>query len=197
MHLDPEFAPYTETLDLETMDRSEDVAYFLDTSFVLRGYNDSWIEFALANDGADVIERFPIGCDVLAVIDESLRPFYVEGYRKAMADGERFDCEYECSSPDVFRLLAQSAYPLDTAGWLITNHFRIQEPFAPDAGEELGPRHVDETGNIIQCCHCRKTRDQSRHEKWDWIPQLVRNPRPEITHSLCVHCLNFYYPAQA
>jgi hypothetical protein len=197
MYLDPDFAPSLADLSLEALEESQDVVYVLDREYRLRGYNSAWVQFARVNDGSDVIDRFPLGCDVMAVIDESLQPFYRRGYGLALECRDRFDCEYECSSPDVFRLYVQSAYPLgDGSGLLITNHCRLEEPFPPDAGVCFGPRHVDDNGNIIQCCHCRKIRDHSATEKWDWIPELIRQPRKEISHSLCLHCLHFYYPAQ-
>ncbi len=197
MHLDRKFGLSIEGVDLESLQNSADVVCLLDGAFRLRGYNDAWVQFAAVNDGADIIERFPIGCDLLAVIDPSLRAFYEDGYTSALHNDERFDCEYECSSPDVFRLFVQSAYPLPCqAGLLVTHHLRLEEPFPPDCGVCFGPRHVDKNGNIVQCSHCRKVRDNSQSEKWDWIPDLVRNPRPEISHSLCLYCLDFYYPSR-
>jgi hypothetical protein len=48
-------------------------------------------------------------------------------------------------------------------------------------------------GFIIQCCHCRKIKNQEFTRRWDWVPALVATANPRTSHTFCPYCLEFYY----
>ncbi|MFP4052696.1 MAG: hypothetical protein ACLFV7_02405 [Phycisphaerae bacterium] len=195
MKLDKHFRDAVDYVDFSAIEASADVTFFLDDRLCLCGWNQAYDRFAIENDGADVLVRFPLGFSLPEVIDPSIRSFYVDGFQQAVQTASVFGHEYECSTPEKFRLFYQTAYPLlRQRGLVVTNHQRLEASFAQDMEQQFDARHVRADGSIVQCCHCRKIQDQNRPEKWDWIPQLVRIPHPDREQGLCAACFEHYYP---
>lgn len=46
---------------------------------------------------------------------------------------------------------------------------------------------------LKQCMHCRRVL-RADASTWDWIPELVGKPRPNMTGGLCDPCLAHHYP---
>ena len=198
MKADPGFTSLLKNLDLNRMDESSDVIYILDNHFILRAFNSAWEIFAKENNGAGVLGKFGLGTLVIDVISEPLKAhysdLYSDLYRKALTSATRIDSEYECSSDKICRKFRQSLYPLkDRAGILVSNHLEIAEPYEAKSAKP-SPKHVSKEGMIVQCSHCRRTKDQTQNDKWDWIPEFFRKMPGNTSHGLCGHCYDFYYP---
>lgn len=48
-------------------------------------------------------------------------------------------------------------------------------------------------GFVHQCAHCRRIQRSDNSHEWDWLPELVRVPRSNISHGLCEPCYSYYY----
>ncbi|RJP59107.1 MAG: hypothetical protein C4541_06855 [Candidatus Auribacter fodinae] len=181
-------------LDLESLSQSNDTVCVIDTDFRLVAFNEAWVNFAITNNGSDVLQKYPLGCVILDACFHDAKEFYRKAYAEILADPDRFDQDYECSSDAVHRLFHQTAYPLrNNTGILITHHLVYERQYA-GTPHEFGAQHVSKDGFIVQCAHCRKVQDHSKPDTWDWVPSLVRDPLPNISHSFCSACLDFYYP---
>jgi hypothetical protein len=194
MLLDPDFSQHLAHLDLRAIETSADATYAVDDGLVIRAVNPAFVDFGLRNGFPDVRERSGPGSQLLAAIDDPARAHLREKLRSVLANGEPWHHTYLCSSPEVFRRFRQSVYPLpERRGLLVSNHLVAEAP-SPDRAIDLNAYHVSPRGVIVQCCHCRKVRNWSRVEGWDWVPSLVAQVDPRVSHSYCEHCLHHYYP---
>lgn len=193
VHLDPRFRQTLGAFDLNAIAGSKDVIYFLDADLVIRGFNQAWLDFALANGGQDIPKRFPIGTPLRKGIIGDAWDFYRQAYREALDTLVTFEQEYECSSADVFRRYQQTAYPLGHGvGLYISNHLAETRPIT-EPGMPFTSDYIDDHGMVCQCAHCRRTRHARQLNRWDWVPALVREPYPQTSHSFCPPCFAFYY----
>ncbi len=183
-------------LDIETIRNSPDTMCIIDPQFRLLAYNQAWVDFARSNDGADVLTTYPLGSSILTAFADAVKPFYTSAYASALRTHAVFAHDYECSSPDRYRLFHQTAYPLTGGTGLLITHHLIEEMGHKEQSSQFSPRFLDSHGHIIQCCHCRKIQDPSEHLKWIWVPEILRTPPHPISHTLCPRCLDFYYPAE-
>jgi len=194
VEIDPAFAANLSAVNLTHMDESSDVIYIVDRAMKLRAFNAAWTHFALANNGAEILERWKLGTSLFGILSGAIEDYLLEGYEKAMREGTVFSYSYECSSPDVFRLFQQSAYSLHNfEGLVITNHQAIKKPHTEE-NVTFSKRFVDKHGIIIQCMNCRKIRDPNDKSKWFWVPELLTSPWPDTSHDICSPCLEHYYP---
>ena len=194
MLIDDTFQEAVHSLDLESMRKSQDTIYIIDSRFKLRGYNPSWVNFAKHNSGIEVLKKYPIGISILTAIPEKLKPFYRASYTSALTSRVVFAHDYECSSANQFRLFHQTAYPLPEAAGLIVTHHLIEQFNHPGPNHAFTTKLLDEHGHITQCCHCRKIRSPANQHAWLWVPSIVKTPPPNTSHSVCPRCLEFYYP---
>lgn len=197
MKLDVSFASSLEHLELDSVRRSADVIYALDRDYRLRAYNNAWENFARENDGEGILAQYDLGSNIFHAIPEELTPFYEEAYRNALERRERFDHDYECSSPEVYRLLRESVYPLaDGNGWLVSHHI-IRVHAHTDSPAPMTDDLINGSGMVTQCSHCRKVCVPGEEEQWVWIPGSLSLPREILSHGLCPRCCDFYYPGSA
>lgn len=199
LRLTPAFGAALATFDLATLARQPDTIYGLDADLRLAFLNPAWFTFAAANGGEPAVSReWGLGRCVLEACPPVLRDFYTQALTDALAQGKRWDHDYECSSPDVLRHMRLSAYPLPgRAGLLVVNALIVATPREAEAatGRPLDPvDYADSHGIVHQCAHCRKIRRASGPRHWDWVPALVTGPAQMISHDLCDVCLDYYYP---
>lgn len=192
---DPGFERVLSPFDTEALERHPDVVYAVSADLVLRYHNPTWVDFARSNDAdARFNDRFGLGASLRDVLPSVLLPFYEEGFRKCSSTGEPWGHAYECSSPETLRLYHMMTYPLIDGGLLVVNTLVKSTPLAHDAAEALEEDYRNEHAFFVQCAHCRKFRRHSGPERWDWIPEWVREPRSGVSHGLCLMCLSFHYP---
>jgi hypothetical protein len=194
MIIDPDFKKQISHMDIEYMSDSQDTICIVDNDLRLVGYNDAWINFANNNNGESALQQFPLGANISDAGEEPIKSYIEKAYRGALQNNKPFEHDYECSSPEKFRVFHQTAYPLiDSIGLVITNHL-VQEKPHTEKEVEFNNRFVNEHGIIIQCANCRKIRNPVNPSNWYWVPSLVKSPLENISHSLCVPCLDHYYP---
>lgn len=193
LHIDQTFVAMLPVAESRVIAASRDTVYVLDRLLTIRAYNSAYARFGASNGCPQVEQVYGIGCKLVTVLPPVASNLYMPAYRQAMETGTRVDHDYECSSPRVYRRYRQTAYPLaEGRGLIVTNHLVYEMPHTWRP-QTTGPRHFDENGWLTLCACCRKVRDWSRPEKWDWVPGLVEVPHPRTTHGYCLHCLHFYY----
>ena len=194
MTISDSFRAAAPHLDWPTLERSGDSVYLLTPDLELAGWNEAYSAFALANGGDDVERRFPVGRSVLAAIDGPLREHYARVFAAALDTGRVRHGHCECSTPDEQRILRSSIYPVRGGAGLVVSHHLVLQTAHPEAGTALRPHHRRADGLIVQCGNCRKVQDLRSPSKWDWVPEVVDRPPPDISHSICPNCLDHHYP---
>jgi hypothetical protein len=148
-----------------------------------------WVRFARANGGDDVLVRWGTGASIATALPEPLLSYYRGVFAQVATQRHPWDCDYECSSADVYRLFRMRIYPLDE-GFGIVHALRIQEPYY---GHASAPDDAYlEEGLIAMCAYCRKVRHRPTG-RWDWVPAYVSQRLPNISHGMCPGCASHYW----
>lgn len=164
--------------------------------------NPSWFDFAQANAGEPAISaRWNLGTCVLDAVSESLRAFCQQLFQDCLTGtkekGSLPQHVYECSSAEVYRCFAMHLYPLDGEGALIM-HAPIVEYSHPmgkcPSFEAVRELYLDNNQVIHQCSYCRRVKNESETNRWDWVPDWVNNSPPEVCHITCGACMDHYFP---
>lgn len=194
MKIDPEFEKDILYLDLTTIEESEDVIYIVDSAFTLKAYNNMWENFALDNNGEEILRRYPLGSNVQDAFREPIKSYLIQAYTAALQDNTPFEQTYECSSPLEYRLYRQTAYPLvRSRGLVISNHL-VRKSQLREEIVAFSKQFIDNRGIITQCQNCRKIRDPQNEQRWLWVPSLVKNTLANTSHGICPQCLDHYFP---
>lgn len=175
------------SLDAFGIATADDTAYLTTHDRKLLETNEGWTRFAQANGDGALLERCVPGFCVDDVVPEVLRSFFVTAYERALATGERFEHDYECSSADVFRRLRMIVYPV-RGDRLLFVHSRIVE--RPHERDPASPP----LGLIKMCAHCRRVRESDEHSPWIWVPEYLTTMPLRVSHGLCEPCFAHYYP---
>lgn len=200
--IDPFFRPLlASAFDLDDLCQQDHTIYALDRDLRLVFMNPAWFRFAHENGAPTaIVEDWDLGRSVLDACPGELRGFYANAYTRVLESDKVWDFDYECSSPEQYRLLHQTVYPLPGgAGLLVVNspvvtreHDAAERPArAPDAAA-----YRNAEGALVQCSHCRRIRRNAEQECWDWVPEWVARVPRVTRHGLCSICLNHYYPGQ-
>lgn len=194
-----EFVPLLEGFDRGHLRDNPASVFGFWPDLTLAYVNDAWFGFAAANGGEPGISTsWGIGARLTDAISPPLDGYYARRLKLCLSEGNPWSHEYECSSPDQFRKFHMIVYPLkDGRGGLVVNSLVIDEPHNPKRRREHAAkleRYADEDGSLHQCMHCRRTRRNTVHDQWDWVPVWVAQSPPNTSHGLCQTCLDFHYP---
>lgn len=195
---EPNFPDLLIGLDLETLEKSRACVFAVDKNLCLSYFNPAWYVFASENRGQPVISgNFPLGTPVLDAISGDLKEFYRKNLQQVFDKGEVWHHEYECSSPDSFRVFAQSVYPLkNSEGLVFVNQLRIERPIS-DEGRRIGKpdvqTYLQDSGYINQCSNCRCVQRVDENEVWDWVTDWVESSPHETSHTICPVCFDYYW----
>ena len=153
---------------------------------------------ARSNSRADSNSLSVLGRSVMDVTPESLHRFYTGVYSEARRTGRPSEHDFQCSSPEMFRLFHMRILPLGDPYLCVENSLSIERPHAGDP-ENAGPtsgRYLDDHGIVTMCCHCRRTRRVRGvgPPKWDWVPEFLNYPPGAVSHGLCLVCRRYFYP---
>lgn len=169
-----------------TLAPTANVTYVVSDDWRITETNEAWHTFARDN-GCD---RLHVGASLLDVIPPALLPFYQSGFARAAASGQRWEHDYECSSPQLFRRFRMLAYPFDDS-FVVTHALLIETPHPWQMFQPGGTYECN--GCIVMCAHCRRVRATSERERWDWVPDYLRVDQSRTTHGLCPGCYSYYY----
>lgn len=175
--------------------RTTDTVVGLWPDLTIAYVNPSWFRFARDNGAqADFDARWTIGCNLLASIPEVLQAHYQASYDQCLQSGVPLDVDYECSTPDRFRVFRSTAYPLGGGqGLLVVHSLRIDRAHDRPVVEPAVERFIGQHGILVQCSYCRRFAEGLDDRRWLWVPDWVREPPAEVSHGICSPCLSYYF----
>lgn len=183
--------------DLETMEKEQAIIYLLSPDLNVVYCNKAWDIFAQENGGIVLNREEVLGRPVLDAIPDALKPFYSAGFAKAQNESTPWEHEYECSSPDLFRLFHMRVLPLANNYLLVEHSLQIERVHGPErkALKAVLPLYLDRHDKLTMCSHCRRSKrvNTGAQEIWDWVPAFVKKPPALILHGLCTSCQVYYY----
>ena len=152
--------------------------------------NEGWRRFALANGGDLELERFPTYLDGIA---GPLRDHFQQVLASAMASGDVFQQDYQCSTPDTLRDFRMRVLPFPPSG-LLVEHTPIATLPPPVGEPPIEVVFLDEHQQIRQCSNCRRVRRPTSDgtEVWAWVRTWVARSHPRTSHGLCTPCMGYY-----
>lgn len=194
----PDFGPSPGPLggiDLCAFEASPDVVFALTSDLRLAYVNPGWGAFAQANDGADVLERWPLGAEFLTGISEPRLRSCLERRFKEVQPSQPLRTDFSCDSPARMRRFHSHVQRLPSTGHLLVVNTLLEDVPAPAgdllSDQEVEARCLNAVGVFIQCAECRRTASSDR-DRWLWVPSLLRREAARVSHGLCPVCLAVY-----
>jgi hypothetical protein len=183
-----------EALDYARLEENPSLLYLLNPELKIVYCNKAWDRFAMQNGGMEWLRANVVGQSVLEATSGPLTGFYAEVFAKVTRDGRPWQHDFECSSPDVYRLFHMRALPLEGSSILIENSLRIEHPHGKDrpAMSPIEAMYRNEHAIIVMCAHCRRTRRKAM-PRWDWVPAFVADSPTPVSHGLCETCRTYYF----
>lgn len=181
---------------LEKLERDLSSIFVLDPSLRITYCNPAWDTFALKNGGAKATRSHVLGKECLEVIPEPLRTFYAAAFTQVGESEKPWEHDYECSSPELYRLFHMRVLPLKNGFLLVENSLRIEEMHGCTgrAAAAVESMYRDKDGIITMCAHCRRTlRNDASKSHWDWVSSWVAELPSNVSHGLCQSCCIFYF----
>lgn len=173
--------------------------YVVDKNYNIVDFNDGYKLFAIANEGEDILEKWPIGSNVLSSVPEIIKDFIKNMYDEVILNNNTIEHEYDCHSPTVFRRFTMRILPLHNK-FALHEHSLIESSALNDSCElsehDIESKFMDSNGIIHQCCHCRKIQSSSDLNNWTWVVSLIkRNKRysGKVSHTICPVCMFHYF----
>jgi hypothetical protein len=188
-------APRVKDLSRDTLELSNDTIFIVDANLRISYCNPAWDRFARANGGEEVVAARVLGNDLMCVIPEPLRDFYAQVFRSCHVRKLTFDIDYECSSPEQYRLLHMSILPLEPSGSLaFVNSIRVERPHGSERPAlPSSENYFGDRGMVTVCCHCRRTQRQDASGQWDWVPAFIHKGKWQVSHGICPMCVSYFY----
>lgn len=178
---------------LAALATSDDTVYVLSRDRRIVQTNEGWARFARANGGGDALARAS-GTVLDDVLPPPLRERYVAALERAFVTGERWEHDYECSSPELLRRYRMVAYPISSEHLVCIHSLLVEHPHEREASAASASTYAV-NGLITTCSYCRRIANPSGTARWDWVPAFVAEPPPNLSHGLCEACFALYYGA--
>jgi hypothetical protein len=114
--------------------------------------------------------------------------------------GVVLDHEYQCPTPQRDWRFRLRFLPLVRGQLVAYEHTLVVDRELEGAlalpQEEIRRVYADALGTIRQYAHCRKVRRQTDPTHWNWVPALLASSPYDISYTLCLLCLAYYYPGE-
>lgn len=195
MFLAPDFVSILSGHALHELDAAEHTVIGLRANFTVGYRNHAWSSFARVNGAPELIDWN--GTPITEVFHSEVRSFYVDLFETVQRTGSPADHDYECSSPDLFRIFRLRVLPLAERSLLLLHHLRVERAHDQPTYEPNASMYRGDGGYIVQCCHCRRTRRAAEPATWDWVPAYLDRTLPDVSHGLCPPCFRHYFPDAA
>ncbi|SFL22726.1 hypothetical protein SAMN05216302_104423 [Nitrosomonas aestuarii] len=198
-HIDRAFKLLLKNHYIDDLNTHTGVIYGVWANYRLAYLNPAWFRFALENGGEPQITAdWGLGRSILDCMSGVVREFYKAKFDKCLMSHEVCNHLYECSSKTVYRRYHQIVYPLgDREGLLFVNSLITNRPHDKEKRPDRDANelfYVDENGFICQCALCRRTKNLREAERWDWVPEWVRQCPEHTSHTFCPSCFGHYFP---
>lgn len=177
----------------DVLEHSADVIFALDRNLRLVYRNPAWDQFAAENGAPELANNAVIGTDLFQVIGEDLLGFYIAAFERVGREGTIWECLYECSSPQVLRKFRMQIQPLAPSGYLVRNNLVSEQP-QPSSAALDSAEYVNSNSLIVVCMHCRCSQRVTPPFYWEFVPAHLERGLPNVSHSLCPVCLEYFYP---
>jgi hypothetical protein len=179
------------------LESSPHVCFALSESLDFSYCNPAWNRFAQENGGGpDVLSARVLRKPFLQFVPEELIGHFHCLFKEARAAGRMQDQDYECSSPETFRIYRMQIYPMRPgSGFAVINSLRVAHPHTREAREPDRSQYCDSKGLICMCANCRRIRRLDHPAIWDWVPAYVHSLRRDLSHTVCPFCREYYYGA--
>ncbi len=199
--LDRAFKNLLRYHDFEFLEAHSGAIYGVWKDFRLAYFNPGWFRFAEDNQGEpQVSNEWGLGRSLLDCVSGEIETFYNEKFDRCLQTDTVWSHEYECSSDTVYRRYHQVVYPLPKRGGLLfVNSLIVEQPHDPSVGKAIAAdlnAYVDRNGFICQCAYCRRVKNFSEAERWDWIPEWVKRCPENTSHTFCPSCFGHYFPIE-
>lgn len=157
--------------------------------------NQAWGRFAEENDGAAILERWPLGSEIWSGISGVLRDYYVRAFERVRMKGEPWEQTYLCDAPARRREFRLRVLPLERHALLLLHSLVVDMPRREDEPSSGSlTRYVNDAGTVHQCSNCRRTQRVRGPHGWDWVRSYVAHPPPNVAHGVCTTCVRQFYP---
>jgi len=193
-----DFPSLLNSFNLTTLESDRNAIYALSSELALIYLNPAWFEFARQNEGEPGIsEKYLLGTHIGDAMAGTAREYYLETFERILRTGEVWHHDYECSSPEVFRLYHQGVYPFyNKSGLIIVNSLVQQQPHDEISRKSCPPipeLYTQESGFITQCSNCRRVQRAPQQDVWDWVPAWIKRMPENTSHTFCQICYEYYY----
>lgn len=183
------------TISPALLDASSDIICLLDPDLRIVYCNPAWDRFAAANDGRSCHAAAVVGSSIIDFVPELIARFFRTAFDVVRTSELPFEFDYECSSALVFRMFRMRILPITGAGeFMVVHSLRIERPHDRAAVQPDDARFRGESGLIVMCCHCRRTRRAAEPDAWDWVPDYVARTPPQVSAGICSACYAYFYP---
>lgn len=184
--------------NIGTLENDSNSIFGLSTDLTFNYMNPGWFSFAKENDGEPAIsEKCILGSHIGDSISGPARDYYLEIFQSILHTGDVWHHDYECSSPEKFRIFHQSVYPLyNLKGLVVVNSLVKEHPHDTHSiipHQPIKKLYTQETGFISQCSNCRRVKRATQADVWDWVPAWVKQMPENTSHTFCQICYEYYY----
>jgi hypothetical protein len=185
--------PLPRGVPKRVLEGSPYACFALNESLEIAYCNSAWDRFALKNGGTQrVLAAKVCSRNLFEFIPEELKDFYSGLFARARRLGCEVTHDYECSTPDAFRLFRMQIYPLRAGeGFIVINSLKVEGPHSRERCQENDAVYKNRYGLIRMCANCRRTSRAVQPDVWDWVPSYLG--RNDVTHGICTFCLDYYY----
>ncbi len=167
-------------------------SYQVDSELRIVAVDEAWSDFALANDGGDLLPPRPLGRSLLSYIaDLPTAHVYRRLFDRVRQTGQPLAVPFRCDSPKLRRFLELQLQPQIGGGFLLSTVLLRVEP-RPHVSL-LDPSQARADDHLLMCSWCKQV---SVGGSWMEVEDAVSGLRlferemlPEITHGICPVCL--------
>jgi hypothetical protein len=117
---------------LARLEEDPSIVYMLGPELRIVYCNRAWDDFAALNGGVGINRQAVLGASVMEAIVMPLRPFYARGFGGAQRESRAWEHDFECSSPELYRLFRMRVLPLADSYLMVENSLRVERPHGPE-----------------------------------------------------------------
>ncbi len=174
----------------------EPVIYWIDADDTIRGVNEAWNHFALAND-TPILATDAVGTSLWRFIDgREVRHIYQSVFKRVRVQRQEVSFPFRCDSPAVHRSMKLFVSAREAGGITLRAEFQEVHP-QPHVLDLLTPSTTGTTTRLLRMCSWCK--DILIDKAWtplevaiERLELMTQAPLPSFTHGICETCAAQY-----